>query len=514
MRALALSLLGVGGCSSVDRVFCANDSCGWSEEESTRIAALAGLAETPPADTSNKYAGIPAAEQLGRLFFSDPRFSGVASGNDDIGRPMPYGRAAKGQPLNMSCYSCHDLRQGGADTSTLPGNVSLGANWTNTNTPTVFNTAFLPLLMWAARIDSLWSQPIGVVESVMGSNRARAAWIIASFYRADYTAVFPEYPLPMSGTIAEVLPTLATDGQCRQDPDCPATCRLVRDDASGASRCWPRFPLDAKPGKKAGCQPGDAGEPFGDALDCMAPEDQTALKRVVVNFAKAIAAFEYRLVSRNSAFDQFATDLRGGRANESGHLSVQAKNGARLFVGKAGCADCHNTPLLSDGNVYNIGVADVGAAVASVDDCPKGGVCDCVTPNNCLPWGARDGIVKLSKNAYLRTSEWSDNPADDSRKPYLERDPESIPKGSYRTPSLRDVALTAPYMHNGSLPSLEAVVAHYNRGGNPEALGDRSARIKPLNLSEREQNDLVAFLKSLSGEPLPAELADPPELPR
>ena len=183
-------------------------------------------------------------------------------------------------------------------------------------------------------------------------------------------------------------------------------------------------------------------------------------------------------------------------------------------MGKAGCADCHNTPLLSDGKAYNIGVPDVGPAVPTVEDCPKGGVCDCVTPNNCLPWGARDGIVKLKNNTYLRTSEWSDNPNDTSRQIYMDMAPEGIAKGSYRTPSLRDVALTAPYMHDGLYSTLEAVVAHYNRGGDAEAGGDRSARIKPLHLTDQEQSDLVAFLKALTGEPLPSDLADPPELPR
>ena len=157
---------------------------------------------------------------------------------------------------------------------------------------------------------------------------------------------------------------------------------------------------------------------------------------------------------------------------------------------------------------------DVGQAVPTEFDCPKGGVCDCVTPNNCLPWGARDGIVKLQKHPYLRTSTWSDNPNDLSRQAYMGLAPESVAKASYRTPSLRGVALTAPYMHNGLYPTLESVVTHYNQGGDPNAGGDRSARIKPLFLTSQEQSDLVAFLKTLTGEALPSELADPPALPK
>src|SRR4029077_15339238 len=140
--------------------------------------------------------------------------------------------------------------------------------------------------------------------------------------------------------------------------------------------------------------------------------------RIVVNFGKAIAAFESRLISRDSAFDKFVADLRAGHADESTLISSDAKHGARLFVGKAGCSDCHNTPLLSDDNSYNIGIPQTGQGVPTMDDCPKGGVCDCVTPNNCVPFGAFDGNQKLRKVAYLRTSMWSDNPLDDSRQQY------------------------------------------------------------------------------------------------
>src|SRR5947209_4672721 len=93
-------------------------------------------------------------------------------------------------------------------------------------------------------------------------------------------------------------------------------------------------------GSKMGCQPRDATEPFGDAWDCMDPQDQPQVVRVIVNFSKALAAFEAKLTTRNSAFDRFAADLRPGHAVESRAISPEAKNGARLFVGKAGCRSC------------------------------------------------------------------------------------------------------------------------------------------------------------------------------
>jgi cytochrome c peroxidase len=262
-----------------------------------------------------------------------------------------------------------------------------------------------------------------------------------------------------------------------------------------------------------GCQPGDATEPFGDAYDCMDPADQVAATRILVDYAKAIAAFEFQLLSRNSDFDRFVADLRQGYGDDSTAISPAAKNGARLFVTKAGCDDCHNTPLFSDGKFYNVGVPQVGTGVPTLADCPMGGVCDCDTPKNCLPFGAFDGNAKLRKNPFQRTSMWSDDPQDTSRQAYFTASPDSFPKGGFRTPSLRDVALTAPYMHTGALATLEEVVAHYNRGADPMPNGTPSARIKPLYLTSQEQAELVEFLKTLTGEPLPSELADKPVLP-
>jgi cytochrome c peroxidase len=514
---LGLTMGAAAGCADVDRFFCSDGACGFTEVETSAIRSLGDLDATPPTDLSNKYVAFPAAEQLGRKFFWDPRFSGTSSGTDALNRPVPFGRAAKGQPLNISCQSCHDLSNGGADRTPVPGNVSIGAKWTDTNATSVINSAHYPLLFWGGRADSMWAQATGSIEGSMGCNRLRAAWMIASYYRAEYESVFAEWPLPMTGTIAQLEANLETQagiaGQCKAAAGCPAECRSVKNDTTGVTGCFPRFPADGRPGSKMGCQPGDASEPFGDAWDCMDPADQALVTRINVNYGKAVAAFEFKLVSRDSAFDQFVADLRDGYGNESDAISSEAKAGARLFVGKAGCSDCHNGPMLSDMAFHNVGVPSVGQGVPTLADCPKGGVCDCVTPANCLPFGAWDGIQKMRRNAYRRESMWSDNPQDTSRKAYMDMPIDSIAKGSFRTPSLRDVALTAPYMHTGALTTLEQVVAHYNRGSDPTATGQVAPQMQPLYLTAREETQLVAFLKTLTGQPLPAELTDKPTLP-
>jgi cytochrome c peroxidase len=86
--------------------------------------------------------------------------------------------------------------------------------------------------------------------------------------------------------------------------------------------------------------------------------------------------------------------------------------------------------------------------------------------------------------------------------------------GAFRTGSLRNVTESAPYMHTGGLATLRDVIAFYNRGGDESGfVGTKDVRMKPLGLSESDIDDLVEFLGTLTGEPLPSDLVTPPQLP-
>lgn len=156
--------------------------------------------------------------------------------------------------------------------------------------------------------------------------------------------------------------------------------------------------------------------------------------------AKALASFERTVVSMDSAFDRW---LKGVDTA----MNDSAKRGFELFKGKANCAACHSGFNFTDNGFHNIG----------------------------LPDSKDDGRYLIKKVAVL--------------------------KGAFKTPTLRDIALTAPYMHNGQYSTLADVVAHYNRGGDKNP-GHLSPNMKPLNLSKAEQQDLVEFLKSLTGDPM------------
>ena len=170
------------------------------------------------------------------------------------------------------------------------------------------------------------------------------------------------------------------------------------------------------------------------------------------NLAKAIAAFERTVLSGDAPFDRV-------QAGDESALSIQAWEGMQLFFGKANCSSCHAGPNFTDNGFHNIGVSF---------DAEK-------------PDLGRFEISKLAGD-----------------------------KGSFKTPTLREIAKTAPYMHDGSLATLEEVVEYYDKGGTPNEFLDEE--LFPLKLSADQKAALVAFLKEgLSSKKYPD--LDPPQLP-
>lgn len=500
-------ILLLAGCESVGDSFCEQPGCLFTDAEWERISTLAHL-PPPPRDPANKYVGNALAEQLGRKLYHDPRFSGVATQKDSTGRVMSQpARAPIGERIEVSCATCHDLRRGGTDPTSVPGHVSVGAGWYDVNAQSTINSAYYPLKYWNGRYDSLVWQAMAVGESSfsMNGNRVRFAWLLHDLYKDEYEAVFgDEWPLPEFGrSFEEQAALLETDGQCKLvGARCPTQLGCAEEsDEDGNTTCWPRFPLEGKAGDGA-CKRGQA--PFQDAYDCMAAEDQETVFRTFVNWAKAIAAFEHLLYSREAPFDRWYDD-----GPDSDLLPPEAIRGARLFVGKAACIECHSGPLMSDKRFYNIGVPQEGVGVPREEDCVDDGYC---AP---LGWYAGLTALKAGTTRRIDNEDYSDTPTDRSRKAFYELEVEDSMRGAWRTPGLRDVALTAPYMHDGIYRSLEEVVRHYDRGGTSEGVApqNKSVRIAPLGLRDREVLDLLAFLEALTGDPLPTELTDPPELP-
>lgn len=502
--AAAAAVVGGAACNdAADSLFCDDDHCDFSRGEWARVQGLTGLGD-PPLDRSNGVLKNEDAIALGHRLYFDTELSGPATWLDTVGRTTLSARAPLGMPTGLACASCHDPSRAGADFTSSPGHVSVGAGWYDVNSQQTVNAAQYRLLYWNGRSDSLWGQAAAVMESdvSMNGNRLAIVWTVARKYRAEYEKLFPDHPLPpgkpsdLDGVVdAKTGQCVLVGGACPTDRGCREAADM--NDASKKG-CWPRFPLAGKPGRTAGCQPGSA-EPAGDAFDCMDAADRTQVNFAYTSIAKAIGAYEWELDSKNSPFDRWVEE---GPASAT--LSPAAKRGLKLFVGRASCVDCHDTPLLSDGKFHDVGVPQVGVGVPIEADCPKGNSrCDCQTPDKCLPWGAQDGLARLKTSAFRRDGVYSDDRSVSEE--YAAAYQSDGARGAWRTPSLRDVALTAPYMHDGAFRTLEEVIWHYNDGGRasrPYAVGTPSARLKPLGLSAGEVADLVDFLRSLTGAAL------------
>jgi len=218
----------------------------------------------------------------------------------------------------------------------------------------------------------------------------------------------------------------------------------------------------------------------------MPKEARDQVDRVFANLGKAIAAYESRVQYGPARFDRYIRATLAGDAAGQSALAAQEVRGLRLFLGKAQCSTCHNGPMLSDQAFHNTGVPpldpqhpDPGRAAAVgllLDD-----------PFNCLGVFSDARPDQCGELNFLASA-----------------DPRQL--GAFRTPSLRNVAVRAPYMHAGQLRSLAEVIRHYVEApvaalGRSELAraGQGDALRAPIRLAPEEIDDLLAFLGSLTG---------------
>ncbi len=198
-----------------------------------------------------------------------------------------------------------------------------------------------------------------------------------------------------------------------------------------------------------------------------------------------LASYERTLLSADSPFDRWFY------GNQSDAISESAKRGYQVFTAKAGCVSCHQInesyALFMDNQLHNTGIGyqqSMGTDSETLKVQVAPGVFVDVDTK-------RIDSVSESRPGDVGQYEVTENPAD---------------RWKYKTPTLRNIGLTAPYMHNGSLTSLRDVVEYYNHGGVSNPLLDN--RIKPLNLSDQDKQDLVNFLGSLTGSNVEQLVAD------
>jgi cytochrome c peroxidase len=179
-----------------------------------------------------------------------------------------------------------------------------------------------------------------------------------------------------------------------------------------------RFPANGKP--KPAPTPAAPAPPDG-PWEAMTPADRLVANTVLVNYSKAIGAFLRLLVSRNSAFDRWM-------AGDEAALDIAAQRGARVFIGSGRCITCHLGPHFSDDQFHNIGVPQTGEKVPAADD------------------GRFKDVPGLLASPFNSKGSFSDDPNSNRLLGLTDPMPESS-KSAFRTPDLRGVVLTAPYMH-------------------------------------------------------------------
>jgi cytochrome c peroxidase len=338
----------------------------------------------------------------------------------------------------VSCAQCHQPEK--YFTDGLPQAEGLGK--TKRNAPTLLGAAYGPWKNWDGGKDSLWSQALGPIEheKEQALSRLDVAKQIIRFYRTEYEAVFGK--IPKAAAILNFETPASSIGSQK------------------AIANWKK----------------------------LSSTHQSLVNRIFSNVGKTMMAYERRLPLPASRFDDFLQALQTQPKNNIALkkiFSTSQVRGMRLYMGQARCASCHNGPLLSNFEFHNVGAKEPNTKQVDL--------------------GRYNGIQHLQGDEFTCLSQWSDAKPDqcDEMNFLKKNGPELV--GAFKTPSLRNVAKTAPYMQSGQFATLVEVVAHYNKPAPP--FYDRKQHpsrphfdIVPLNLTEQQQEDLVAFLRTLTSQ--------------
>jgi cytochrome c peroxidase len=314
------------------------------------------------------------------------------------------------------------------------------------NAPSLLGAAENHWFFWDGRADSLWSQVPYVIENPREFGSDRLHVAHALYKDRSLRRAYEQVFGPM--------PPLADSGRF------PAHGRPEDDESAPAARAW----------------------------DAMTAADRDAVDRVLANVGKAIEAYERKLTGGPSPFDLYVEGLKAGDPTKLAMLSPAAKRGLKLFVGAGHCDLCHSGPDFSDGEFHNIGLP--------------------VLPSEDPDTARAAGIAELCADLFNGTGRFSDDPSAAKDKLAYLPSPQSQ-LGAFKTPSLRNVALTAPYMHDGRFKTLRDVLAFYAEGeavSHGRLVGTREETLALIpHFTASQISDLIAFLERLnSAAPSPA----------
>jgi cytochrome c peroxidase len=224
-----------------------------------------------------------------------------------------------------------------------------------------------------------------------------------------------------------------------------------------------RFPANGKPGDPS--------------WEGMAPADREAIEVIAANVGKAFEAYERRAIAGRAPLDSF---LLG----DASALTPQAVRGFKVFI-QAGCPRCHAGPMLTDEKFHRTGLG---------------------TGDGALDRGRETGLATLAANEFRGEGDYADPPRGPAPPAATADD-----VGAFRTPSLRNVARTAPYGHDGSVATLRDMVQRQLGGGLAGPLGPVDPLLEPQTVSSDDVDAILAFLAALDGTAPPKPWGDWPD---
>jgi cytochrome c peroxidase len=300
--------------------------------------------------------------------------------------------------------------------------------------PSLWNIAYNNWFFWDGRADTLWMQALGPIENPdeHDFSRSEIAKLIAvdDYYKKTYTELFGEIPD-------------FSDYNRFPDPAMPSKDNLE------ANRNW----------------------------QSMSPQDRMEVNKVFANVGKALAAFQMTLISQKNNFDVFVEGIKENNEKKKQALSLKAKRGLKVFLGKGQCIECHHGPAFTDSKFHNTLLPKIDVELG-------------------FNAGRHGGIQDLKNSIFNAAGPFSDAPKSTTAKRLSNLKAQKNDIDGFKTPGLRNVYYTHPFMHTGQFRDLKEVIEFYS-----EMKGAQKSdhpKIEPRHFSQNEKSDLLEFLKSLS----------------
>ena len=353
----------------------------------------------------------------------------------------------------VSCATCHQPKKHFTDGL----KTAMGVGRDDRNTPTVIGAQHNLWWFWDGRRDSQWAQALGPLESPIEHNLSRLAVYrrVKAAHAVRYAEAFGALPE------SEVLAGVPMNASPRSD--------------EAGQRAWAQLPVG----------------------------ERRVVEQVFVHVGKALEAYQRQLKPGETPVDRYVAALNAGDRLGGGALSPSAVRGMSLFVGKAKCSMCHSGPLFTDHSFHNLGLpSQLATAPCATERRVQTGTGEQIEWNTsgCGPEVGRSHGARAVLTSEFRCGGAHSDQTECRQLKHLNPDFADF-VGAFKTPSLRDVEKTAPYMHTGEFDTLEEVLSFYNTMPGTVRMGHRELFLRPLHLKPRELEDLKSFLVALSSEP-------------